>query len=89
MEELETNGNSIRQIYNIDNIEISPVAVSQDFNSADTTDDISGDNISTYSISNLFSVVKNINKNFSPKTVPPLLLNESGTPKKFYHGTNV
>lgn len=39
------------------------------------------------SISDLFNFVKSYDKEFSPKPVNPVLLNEDGTPKVFYHGT--
>ncbi len=39
------------------------------------------------SISDLFKFVKRYDKEFSPKAVNPLLLNDNGTPKVFYHGT--
>lgn len=42
----------------------------------------------THTISQLFSLVKNCDKNFKPKPVNPLLLNEDGTPKVVYHGTD-
>ena len=41
----------------------------------------------TISISDLHRFVKQFDKEFSPKPVNPLLLNEDGTPKVFYHGT--
>ncbi len=39
-----------------------------------------------YSIAELHNLVKTYDKEFSPKVVSPLLLNEDGTPKVFYHG---
>ncbi len=88
VDELNSDGASIRRAYNVDDIEISPVAVSRDFSPADTTDDINGENISTISISDLFAIVKTYDKKFSPKPVDRILVNEDGTPKVFYHGTN-
>lgn len=38
-------------------------------------------------VADLFSAVKSLDKNFAPKPVNPLFLNEDGTPKVFYHGT--
>jgi len=38
----------------------------------------------TYSISQLFDFVKTYDKEFKPKPVNPILLNEDGTPKVFY-----
>ncbi len=50
---------------------------------------LSDDNsATTYSVSDLYDFVKQYDKDFHPKSVTPLLLNEDGTPKKFYHGTN-
>ena len=79
---------SKRRAYNVDKIEISPVAVSQVYKPAVTTSDINGEEISTYSISDLFKIVKQHDKNFHPKPVNQALLNEDGTPKVLYHGTN-
>lgn len=42
----------------------------------------------TISISDLYELVKTFDKDFTPgKTVNPVLLNEDGTPKIFYHGS--
>ena len=41
---------------------------------------------SAISISDLYALVKQYDKDFKPKTVNPALLNEDGTPKMFYHG---
>ncbi len=41
----------------------------------------------TYSISDLFEFVKQFDKDFKPKPVNEVFLNEDGTPKVFYHGT--
>lgn len=43
---------------------------------------------STISISDLYALVKRYDKDFKPKAVNPALLNEDGTPKVIYHGTN-
>ena len=45
-------------------------------------------NVSMNNISDLFSFVKQYDKEFNPKPVNPLVLNEDGTPKVFYHSTN-
>lgn len=42
---------------------------------------------SEISIAQLFDFVKQYDKDFQPKSVNPILLNEDGTPKVFYHGT--
>ena len=49
---------------------------------------IIADTVSDISISDLFAFVKAFDKEFSPKPVNELLLNDDGTPKVFYHGTN-
>ncbi len=45
-------------------------------------------NATTYSISDLYALVKRYDKDFKPKAVNHALLNEDGTPKVVYHGTN-
>ena len=40
------------------------------------------------SISDLFKLVKTYDKEFHPKEVNSALLNEDGTPKVVYHGTD-
>ena len=47
-----------------------------------------GELATTYSISDLFKIVKQHDKNFHPKPVNQTLLNEDGTLKVLYHGTN-
>ncbi len=57
-----------------------------------------GDTSPTISISEIFSLVKALDKNFEadsknpvlfkPKDVSPLMLNDDGTPKELYHGTD-
>ena len=39
------------------------------------------------SVADLFQIVKQYDPEFKPKSVNPVLLNEDGTPKVFYHGT--
>lgn len=41
-----------------------------------------------HTVSDLFAVVKQKDKNFSPKAVDSVLLNKDGTPRVFYHRTN-
>lgn len=78
---------TVRRAYNVENIEISPVAVSQVYKPAGTTSD-NGEKLSTISISDLFDIVKQFDDEFtSAPEVNPLLLNKDGTPKVFYHGT--
>ncbi len=45
-------------------------------------------NVSMNNISDLFSFVKQYDKEFNPKPVNPVMLNDDGTPKVFYHSTN-
>lgn len=44
-------------------------------------------NVSMNNISDLFSFVKQYDKEFNPKPVNPVMLNDDGTPKVFYHQT--
>ena len=46
------------------------------------------DTVSDISIADLFKFVKSCDDKFNPTAVNPLLLNEDGTPKVFYHGTS-
>lgn len=86
VDEINANYGTIRRAYNVNNIKISPIAVTQVYKPAVTIGD-GGEVLSTYSISDLFSIVKQYDKEFSPKPVNSLLLNDDGTPKVFYHGT--
>ena len=53
--------------------------------SGGSTNDVSA----VYSIANLYEFVKRYDKDFTPAPeTSPLLLNDDGTPKVFYHGTN-
>lgn len=73
-----------RRAYNLKAIKIEPAGGQLGISSSSSrpvTD-------STISISNLFEIVKTYDKEFSPKPVNPALLNEDGTPKVVYHGTN-
>lgn len=71
VDELNTNSGSVRRAYNVNNIEISPIAVSQVYKPAGTIGD-SGEIISTNSVSQLFEVVKQYDKDFSPKLRPAI-----------------
>ena len=82
VDELNTNSGSVRRAYNVNNIEISPIAVSQVYKPAGAIGD-SGEFFSTYSISDLFGFVKTYDKEFKPKSVNPALLNEDGTLEVF------
>lgn len=73
-----------RRAYNLKAIKIEPAGGQLGISSSSSrpvTD-------STISISNLFEIVKTYDKEISPKPVNPALLNEDGTPKVVYHGTN-
>ena len=72
----------------MDDIQISPVAVTQVYEPAVTTGDMEGSMPLTHSVSDLFALVKQYDKEFSPKPVNEHVLNDDGTPKVFYHGTN-
>ena len=87
VDEINSNSGAIRRAYNVDNIKISPVAVTQVYKPADTTSDIEGDNSFNYIISDLFKIVKQYDKNFNPKSASKVV-NDDGTPKAVYHGTN-
>ena len=88
VDELESRSGTIRRAYNVDDIQISPVAVTQVYKPAVTTGDMEGNVPPTHSISDLHAIVKQYDKEFSPKPVSEHLLNEDGTPKVFYHGTD-
>ena len=87
VDEFNSHSGTIRRAYNVNNIEISPIAVSQVYSPASTIGDI-GEYLSKSIIADLFALVKSQDNSFKPNSVNPLLLNEDGTPKVFYHGTN-
>lgn len=68
-----------------DIIKVADIPNSVLFQKEGLTDDTSA---TVYSIADLFKIVKQYDKDFKPKPVNPLLLNEDGTPKVLYHGTN-
>ena len=75
-----------RKAYNLKAIKIEPAGgqfrIKNSSSSVPVTDSI-------YSISDLYDFVKTYDKDFTPAPeVNPALLNEDGTPKVFYHGTN-
>ena len=74
---------TIRRAYILQNIEEELLPESKRFSRPHQSES----NSSVYSISDLFDLVKRYDKEFSPKPVDPVLLNEDGTPKVFYHGT--
>ena len=84
VDELNSEATS-RRAYNLNDIKISPIAVSQVYKPAGTTDD-SGDDLSAISISNLFALVKEYDEDFKPKPVHESMI-ENGKPKILYHQT--
>ncbi|MBQ2759326.1 MAG: hypothetical protein IJE93_06120 [Clostridia bacterium] len=87
VDELNSSDIPIRRAYNVNSIKITPIAVSQVYKPAGTMD-VKGETISNISISNLFEIVKRYDNEFNPNPVNPAFLNEDGTPKVYYHGTN-
>ena len=63
VDELDTEGNETKRAYNVDNIKISPIAVSRFFNSADTMGDV-GSLTSNYTVADLHALVKKYDKAF-------------------------
>lgn len=79
----ESNNSALRRAYNLKAIKIEPADGRLEINSTSPLSDAG----SAISISNLYNIVKTNDKNFSAGTaVNPILLNEDGTPKVFYHG---
>ena len=78
----EKGGEAIRRTYTLQSIKAVPLPSVQlsGLNQGSET-------ASTISISDLFSLVKQYDGEFHPKSVDPVLLNEDGAPKVFYHGT--
>ncbi|MBR3672023.1 MAG: efflux RND transporter permease subunit [Spirochaetia bacterium] len=80
VDELDTEGNETKRAYNVDNIKISPIAVSRFFNSADTMGDF-GSSTSTYTVADLHALVKQYDRDFHPlppqKTNPNICLEQS------------
>lgn len=87
VDELNSSDKPIRRAYNVNGIRIAPIAGSQVYKPAFTMD-ATGESISNISISNLFEIVKEYDNEFNPNPVNPAFLNNDGTPKVFYHGTN-
>ena len=71
------------QLKDIEKVADIPNGVSE--GGASLSDDISA---TTISISELFNLVKQYDKNFNPNPVNPDLLNSDGTPKNLYHQTS-
>ena len=84
VEEYGSSENAGRRFYNLRGIKIEPVGGAPDANASYGT---VPDTDSTVSISDLYALVKQYDKDFSSKPANPDLLNEDGTPKVFYHGS--
>lgn len=74
-----------KKFYHVRAIKIEPVS-SVEIGKSHTS--IMENTDSNISISDLFKIVKQYDKDFNPKPVNSALLNEDGTPKVLYHGTN-
>ena len=74
----------IRRDYILQNIEEEPISKRNRFSRPNHLKT----NSSVISISDLFKIVKQYDKDFKPKSVNSLLLDENGMPKVLYHGTN-
>lgn len=77
-------GDSSKRFYNLRGIKIDPAGGTPD---AKTSYGTMPDTRSTYSISDLYSLVKSNDKNFKEKPASKVV-NEDGTPKVVYHYTN-
>ena len=85
VEEYSSGNDTNKRFYNLKEIKISPALGGLSTNNTASTMRISDDNIS---ISELFDIVKTSDKNFSPKPVNPVFLNDDGTQIVVYHGTS-
>lgn len=81
----EKNGEPIRRDYILQNIKEEPISIGKRFSKAHLQEKDS----SVISIADLFDFVKTYDKEFKPKSVNKAMLNDDGTPKIVYHGTNV
>lgn len=77
--------NTSKRAYQLQNIEKQQVAVTG--SQMNSVSRISQPTVIN-TVSDLFKAVKNKDKNFKPNPVNPAFLNEDGTPKVYYHGTN-
>lgn len=77
--------NTSKRAYQLQNIEKQQVAVTG--SQMNSVSRISQPTVIN-TVSDLFKDVKNKDKNFKPNPVNPAFLNEDGTPKVYYHGTN-
>ena len=74
--------------YNVERIKMSALSRAQYNQMKSAYRENSASNADAISISDLFSLVKQYDKMYKPKSVNPLLLNENGTPKVMYHQTS-
>ena len=79
VDEIHSDNGAIRRAYNVNNIKISPIAVSQVYKPAGTIGDI-GDKISDISVAQLFNFV---NKYF-PDILPESVLRHYGYEASVY-----
>lgn len=86
---VEEYGNETRhRAYNVERIKMSALSRAQYSQMKSAYRGNFASNADAISISNLFSLVKQYDKKFNPKPVNPVMLNDDGTPKVFYHSTN-
>ena len=78
VDELNANSGAIRRAYNVNNIEISPIAVSQVYKPAGTIGD-DGENLSTISIADLFAFVKQYDKERQRYSIMERMRNRQNT----------
>ncbi len=84
----EYNIDSEKRAYNVERIKMSALSRLQyDAMKASHRNSLAS-NADGISVADLFELVKTYDKKFHPKPVNEALLNEDGTPKVFYHGSN-
>ena len=84
----EYGNDSNHRAYNVERIKMSALSRAQYLQIKSAYRENFASNADTLSVSDLFSLVKQYDSKFKPKSVNSILLNEDGTPKVFYHGTN-
>lgn len=86
VEEYFSESNTNKRLYHLESIKIEPT--DKRFDSSKPPSLNTSDIGSTISIFKLHELVNTYDKNFNPKPVSKELLNEDGTPKVVYHGTD-
>ena len=86
IEEYDLTGKT--RAYNLQRIELSEVSRAQYSQLIAENREKYAYTSDALSVAQLFDFVKQKDKNFTPNPVDQHLVNEDGTPKKFYHGTN-